>query len=117
MHEPVHRGEAGAWELGARLDAPSVHPRRRGRLLTVEPDQRGNLSFDQGYLDRRGRFHLWPPLLALYPTAFTAGMAPELYSGIGGSVAVDPRNGDIWGADYMGRRLNRLSPVSPSLVR
>jgi len=32
------------------------------------------------------------------------------FDGIGGGVAVDPWSGDIWGADYLGRRLNRLHP-------
>jgi streptogramin lyase len=95
----------------------STHPPlthvAEGRLLEVKPDLRGNVWVDQGYVDRMGHFHLWPPLLALYPDAFTAGQEPSLYSGIGGSVAVDPRNGDIWGADYMGRRLNRLSRLFP----
>ena len=76
-----------------------------GSLLTVTPDRRGYLWFDQGYLDPTGRFHLWPPLLALEPTPTSAGDPSD---GIGGSVAVDPRTGDIWGADYFGRRLNRL---------
>jgi hypothetical protein len=83
-----------------------------GTLLVVVPDRHHNLWFDQGYQDRKGRFHLWPALLALYPTTFSEGGTSALGSGIGGSVAVVRRNGEIWAADYEGRRLNRLRRMS-----
>src|SRR5262249_19244733 len=79
-----------------------------GRLLEVAPDSHGYLWFDRGYLNRRARFYLWPPLLAMDPTPTSRNDPSQLLSGIGASVAVDPRTGDIWGADYFGRRLNRL---------
>jgi len=49
-------------------------------------------------------------LLALDPTPTDPTGSSQLHCGIGGSVAVDPRTGNIWGADYFGRRLNRLRP-------
>ena len=105
----------GSWVLDSTR--PPVTHVAEGRLLEVKPDRRGDLWFDQGYVDRRGRFHLWPPLLALYPSAFTDQEEPDLYSGIGASIAVDPSSGNIWGADYMGRRLHRLSPLSRPLAK
>ena len=80
-----------------------------GWILTVTPELRIRIYvwLGQGYLDLTRRFHLWPPLLALDPTPSSPG---DLFHGIGGSVAVDLRTGDIWGADYDGRRLNRLRP-------
>lgn len=80
-----------------------------GGLLTIAFDRQGNIWADQGYLDRRGKFHLLPPLLAMTPTPFESGVAGLAFHGIG-ATAVDPGSGDIWGADYVGRRLNRLHP-------
>jgi streptogramin lyase len=82
-----------------------------GRLLTIAFDRARNIWFDQGYLDRKGKFHLWPPLLEMTPTRYESDDASLPFSGIGGGVAVDLSSGDIWGADYFGRRLNRLHPV------
>jgi streptogramin lyase len=96
----------GSWVSDSRY--PPLTHLAAGRLLGVAPDRQGYLWIDQGYLDRRGRFYLWPPLLAMDPTPTSPSAASQLFSGIGGSVAVDPRTGDIWGADYFGRRLNRL---------
>jgi len=98
----------GSWVLDS-THPPLTHL-AAGRLLGVAPDRRGYLWFDQGYLDLRGRFYLWPPLLALDPTPTDPTDSSQIHCGIGGSVAVDPRTGDIWGADYFGRRLNRLRP-------
>jgi hypothetical protein len=81
-----------------------------GRLLTIAFDRQRNIWFDQGYLDRKNKFHLWPPLLDMMPTPYESADASLPFSGIGGGVAVDPWSGDIWGADYFGRRLNRLHP-------
>ena len=100
----------GSW---VRDDSnPPMTHRSEGRLLTLAFDRQRNMWFDQGYLDRHDKFHLWPPLLAMTPTPYESGMASLAFDGIGGSVAVDPRSGDIWGADYSGRRLNRLHPES-----
>src|SRR5262249_34563898 len=82
-----------------------------GRLLTIALDQQRNIWFDQGYLDRHDKFHLWPPLLDMTPTPYEANQVSLPFSGIGGGGAGDPRSGDIWGADYFGRRLNRLHPA------
>src|SRR5262249_38171594 len=68
-----------------------------GRLLTIAFDRQQNIWFDQGYLDRKGKFHLWPPLLDMTQTPYESDQASLPFSGIGGGVAVDPRSGDIWG--------------------
>ena len=64
-----------------------------------------------GYMDRRGAFYLMPPLLELYRTPSTpVGDFPTgtfLHDGIG-DPSIDDKTGDIWAADYMGHRLNRL---------
>src|SRR5262249_29793047 len=78
----------GSWALDSTH--PPVTHVAEGRLLEVKPDRRGDLWFDQGYVDRWGHFHLWPPLLALYPSTFTDQEEPDLYSGIGASIAIDP---------------------------
>jgi streptogramin lyase len=89
---------------------PPITHLSEGRLLTIAFDRQRNIWFDQGYLDRHDKFHLWPPLLAMTATPTESGLASTAFSGIGGGVAVDPRSGEIWGADYVGRRLNRLHP-------
>ena len=86
---------------------PPITHVSEGRLLNVAFDRHQNIWFDQGYLDRQNKFHLWPPVLALTNDCDVPTIA---YHGIGGAVAVDPRSGDIWATDYIGRRLNRLHP-------
>jgi hypothetical protein len=98
----------GSWVIDG--SHPPMTHLSEGRLLNVAFDRQQNIWFDQGYLDRRGKFHLWPPVLAMTPTAYETGVASLAFDGIGGCVAVDPRNGDIWATDYFGRRLNRLRP-------
>ena len=97
------------WDIQVAADGshPPMTHLSEGRLLTVAFDRQRNIWFDQGYLDRRDKFHLWPPVLAL---TNDSGVATIAYHGIGGVVAVDPRSGDIWATDYIGRRLNRLHP-------
>ena len=99
----------GSWVIDGS-NPPMTHL-SEGRLLNVAFDRQQNIWFDQGYLDRHRQFHLWPPVLAMTPTAYETGVASLAFDGIGGCVAVDPRNGDIWATDYFGRRLNRLRPV------
>jgi hypothetical protein len=101
----------GSWERGSTV--PGFTHRPIQALLTVAFDARRNVWFDQGYHRARGhRIVLLPPLLALYPTRFTADREPDMHSGIGGGVAIDLATGDIWGADYVGRRLGRLRKTS-----
>ena len=93
-------GSAAASSSGTmRLATNTARPRRSTTASTAATSTS---------MDKRGTFYLLPPLLALYPTSFSAG---NLIAGIGGSVAVDPNNGDIWGTDYSGRRMNRLRPL------
>ena len=86
---------------------PPITHVSEGRLPNVAFDRHQNIWFDQGYLDRQNKFHLCPPVLALTNDCDVPTIA---YHGIGGVVAVDPRSGDIWATDYIGRRLNRLHP-------
>ncbi len=99
----------GTWVSDA--SHPPMTHLSEGRLLTMAFDRQGTIWFDQGYLDRHDNFYLWPPLLAMTPTPYeSAGLAGVRRHR--GTVAVDPRSGDVWGADYLGRRLNRLHPES-----
>ena len=97
----------GAW-VPDSSNPPFTHVAVQA-LLTIDFDDRRNTWFDQGYLNASRRsFTLLPPLLGLYPTSFTAENPPDLHSGMGSGIVIDRSRGDIWGVDYLGRRLNRL---------
>ncbi len=95
----------GTWAADA-THPPLTHL-AMGSLTDVAPDQDGTLWFAQGYVDRRGRVYLWPPLLALQQTSFSRNSPSLWYDGIGG-VVLDARTGEVWGVDYRGRQLHRL---------
>ena len=60
----------GTW-IADSSDPPMTHL-SEGRLLTVAIDRHRSIWFDQGYLDRHDKFHLWPPLLAMTPTPYAS---------------------------------------------